>query len=163
LLTFWGLIQHKTLDVITLFHKASSPASLRVHTLLKQISANASEYATEDQASDHSHQTSPKRPEFELEVTEEPPTQDQLKSILEYVGAQKAGTIIKGAKDEADAMKKLKENTENFQRPVVRSLQLNPRATPANTLQTVDWSNGRAIAGANESEILKMIEELPKS
>lgn len=55
-------------------------------------------------------------------MTEEPPTEDQLKSILEYVGAQKAGTIIKGAKDEADAMKKLKENSENFQRPVVRAV-----------------------------------------
>ncbi|KUJ23240.1 DUF1687-domain-containing protein [Mollisia scopiformis] len=136
---------HKTLDVITLFHKASSPASLRVHTLLKQVSANASEHATEDQASDHSHQTKPNRPQFELDVTEEPPTQDQLKSILEYVGARNAGTIIKGARDEADAMKKLKESSENFQRPV-----------------TVDWSNGKAVAGANESEILKMIESLPK-
>ncbi|KAH7409325.1 thioredoxin-like protein [Cadophora sp. MPI-SDFR-AT-0126] len=136
---------HKTKDVITLFHKASSPASIRVNTLLKQASANASEHATEDQASDHSAQSKPTRAEFELEVTEEPPTQDQLKSILEYVGAQKASTIIKGARDEADAMRKLKENSENFQTPV-----------------TVDWANGRAVAGANESEILKMIDSLPK-
>lgn len=107
--------------MITLFHKASAPASVKVNTLLKQVSANASEYATEDQASDHSAQTKSHRPEFELDVTEEPPTPDQLKSILEYVGAQKAGTIIKGAKDEADAMKKLKESSENFQRPVVCS------------------------------------------
>jgi hypothetical protein len=84
---------------------------------LKQASANASETATEDQASDHSAQSHPKRQEFELEITEELPTQDQLKSILEYVGAQKASTIIKGAKDEADAMKKL--SAENFQRPIV--------------------------------------------
>ncbi|KAH7336288.1 thioredoxin-like protein [Rhexocercosporidium sp. MPI-PUGE-AT-0058] len=136
---------HKTKDVITLFHKASSPASMRVNTLLKQVSANASEHATEDQASDHSTASKPNRPEFDVDVTEEPPTQDQLKSILEYVGVQKASTIIKGAKDEADAMKKLKENSESFQRPV-----------------TVDWSNGRAVVGANESEILKMIESLPK-
>jgi Protein of unknown function (DUF1687) len=94
---------------------------LRVQTLLKQISANISEPATEDQASDHTPQTQPKRQEFDLEVTEDPPTQDQLKSILEYVGVQKAGTIIKGARDEADAMRKLKENSENFQRPVVCS------------------------------------------
>ena len=85
----------------------------------KQASANASEHATEDQASDHSAQSKPNRAEFELEVTEEPPTQDQLKSILEYVGAQKASTIIKGARDEADAMRKLKENSESFQTPVV--------------------------------------------
>lgn len=139
---------HKTLDVITLFHKASSPASIRVHTLLRQASATASETATEDQASDHSAQSNPKthRAEFKLEVTEEPPTEDQLRSILEYIGAQKAGTIIKGAKDEADAMRKLAANGDSFERPV-----------------TVDWSNGRAVAGANESEILKMIESLPKN
>lgn len=94
---------------------------MRVNTLLKQASANASEHATEDQASDHTAQTHPRRQEFELEVTEEPPTQDQLKNILEYVGGQKISTIIKGARDEADAMKKLKENSENFQRPVVCS------------------------------------------
>lgn len=113
--------QHKTLDVITLFHKASSPASIRVHTLLRQASATASETATEDQASDHSAQSNPKthRAEFKLEVTEEPPTEDQLRSILEYIGAQKAGTIIKGAKDEADAMRKLAANGDSFERPVV--------------------------------------------
>jgi arsenate reductase-like glutaredoxin family protein len=88
---------------------------------LKQASANATEYATEDQASDHSHQTNPRRAEFELEITEEPPTTDQLKSILEYVGVQKASTIIKGAKGEADAMKKLKENADNLNRPIVYS------------------------------------------
>ncbi|KAG4439292.1 hypothetical protein IFR05_005225 [Cadophora sp. M221] len=136
---------HKTKDVITLFHKASSPASVKVNTFLKQVSANASEHATQDQASDHSAQSKPSRAEFELDVTEEPPTQDQLKSILEYIGVQKASTVIKGAKDEADAFKKLKENSGSFQPPV-----------------TVDWSNGRAVVGANESEILKMIESLPK-
>lgn len=94
---------------------------MKVNALLKQVSANASETATEDQASDHSSQSKPSRPEFELEVTEEPPTSDQLKSILEYVGAQKAGTIIKGARDEADAMRKLKESSDSFQAPVVCS------------------------------------------
>jgi len=115
-------LQHKTLDVITLFHKASSPASLRVHSLLKQISAAASEHATADQASDHSVQSNPQRPEFELEITEELPTEDQLKSILDYVGAGKAGTVIKGARDEADALKKMKVSSDNFERPVVCSL-----------------------------------------
>jgi hypothetical protein len=28
--------------------------------------------------------------------------------------------------------------------------------------QTVDWANGRAIAGDNESEIMKMVNSLPK-
>jgi Protein of unknown function (DUF1687) len=97
------------------------PASIRVLNILKQASAAATESATEDQASDHTAQTRADRQPFELNITEDPPTTDQLKSILEYIGAQKAGTIIKGAKDDADAMRKLKENAENFQRPIVRA------------------------------------------
>lgn len=93
------------------------PSSLKVYSLLKQASATASEYATEDQASDHTKQSTQQH-EFELDVTEEPPTADQLRTILEYVGAQRASTIIKGAKDEADAFRKLKENGDNFQRPL---------------------------------------------
>jgi hypothetical protein len=54
-------------------------------------------------------------------VTEEPPTEDQLRSILEYIGPQKASTIIKGAKDEADAMRKLAASGDSFERPVVCS------------------------------------------
>ncbi|PVH71303.1 hypothetical protein DL98DRAFT_435407, partial [Cadophora sp. DSE1049] len=110
---------HKSPNIITLFHKASSPASIRVYTLLKQISATAIEYATEDQASDYSHQTQPRRQEFELNVTEDAPTSDQLKCILQFVGAQNASSIVQGAKYEADAMKKMEQNMESFQRPIV--------------------------------------------
>ena len=111
--------QKKGLDVITLFHKPTVAASKRVLTLLKQASAEASEPATEDQASDHSHQNAAQRTEFELDIMESPPTPDQLSNILEYVGARRAGDIIQGAKDAADAMKKLKESGENFKAPVV--------------------------------------------
>jgi hypothetical protein len=142
---------------------------MRVYNILKQASATATEHATEDQASDHSHQTKATRQPFDLNITEDPPTPDQLKSILEYVGAQKAGTIIKGAKDKADAMRKLKVNADNFQRPVVRrhrSLEIygKPSCRIAHwpTLQTVDWNNGRAVAGDNQSEIVKLLETLPK-
>ncbi len=92
---------------------------MKVYSLLKQASAVATEYATEDQASDHTAQTQQARQEFELDVTESPPTTDQLQSILEYVGAPRAGTIIKGAKNAADAVKKLKENVDNFPQPLV--------------------------------------------
>ncbi|KAL8811018.1 MAG: hypothetical protein Q9223_001559 [Gallowayella weberi] len=138
---------HKTLDVITLFHKASSPASIRAQTLLKQISAHASESATEDQATDHTEQNKLQRTEFELNVTEDPPTSDQLRTILEYVGsgAGRAGQIVEGATGETDALAKLKEDPENFKRPVI-----------------VDWNNGRAVFGYRESEIMKMIGQLPK-
>ncbi|KAI9697459.1 MAG: hypothetical protein M1836_004737 [Candelina mexicana] len=118
--------QHKSLDVITLFHKPSSSASIRALTLLKEASATASETATIDQAGDHTAQNKAQRSEFELNVTEDPPTNDQLRSILEYVGARKAGDIVRGARDEPDAMKKLAESAENFKRPVVsmRKMQL---------------------------------------
>jgi hypothetical protein len=105
--------QHKPLDVITLFHKAASPASVRVAAALRQASAAASETSTEDQAN------AVRRAEFKLEITEDPPTADQLKTILEYVGAQRIGSIVKGADDEDDALRTFKENVENFQRPVV--------------------------------------------
>ncbi|KAF4441351.1 fatty acid desaturase [Fusarium austroafricanum] len=132
---------HKTLDIVTVFHKASSPASVRVANLLKQVSANATSGATLDQASDHSAQTAPIRDQFELNITEDPPTDDQVKTILEYVGTSGISNVIKGANSEKDALRKFKESKENFIRPVV-----------------VDWNNGKAIAGDNESEILKLLK-----
>ncbi|KAI1766744.1 DUF1687-domain-containing protein [Hypoxylon sp. FL1150] len=136
---------HKTLDIVTLFHKAGHPASTRAATILKQVSANATETATEDQASDHSHQTHPNRArqEFELNVTEDLPTTDQLQTILEYVGKDKISSVVNGASSVNEALKKFKENKENFKRPVI-----------------VDWNNGKAVASDKESEILKMLEQV---
>jgi arsenate reductase-like glutaredoxin family protein len=89
--------------------------------MLKQAAAASSSHATEDQASDHSHQTP--RAEFELDITEEPPTEDQLKSIMEYLGGSKsAGVVVKGARDEEDAFKKLRVNKDAFERPLVCDL-----------------------------------------
>jgi hypothetical protein len=42
-----------------------------------------------------------------------------LKSILEYLGPGGVGKVTKGAKDAADAVKKLKASGDNFERPVV--------------------------------------------
>jgi arsenate reductase-like glutaredoxin family protein len=109
---------HKTLDVVTLFHKPSIQASTRIVSLLKQASAQSQEHATEDQASDHTPQHSQREP-FELDITEAPPTPDQLKSIFDYVGSSKAAQLVKGASSQSDALQKLKENPENFLRPVV--------------------------------------------
>lgn len=113
--------QHKTKDIITVFHKPKSPGSVRVATLLKQVNANATEAATEDQASDHTHQTHPKRQEFELNITEDAPTADQLQTILGYVGPAKVSSVIKGANNVQEALKKFKESPDNFKHPVVRS------------------------------------------
>lgn len=119
--TLTRTLQHKTLDMITLFHKASSPASVRLAAALRQASAVASETSTADQASDHSAQTkeATSRPEFQLEVTETPPTTDQLRTILGYVGGDRISTLVKGATDEQEALRKYAENVENLQRPVV--------------------------------------------
>jgi arsenate reductase-like glutaredoxin family protein len=132
--------------VISVFHKQSVPASVRVVNLLKTQSANAQETATEDQASDHTAQNQAAREPFELEVTEADPTPDQLKNIFEYLGDGKAAQLVKGASTVSDALRKLKESGDNFQRPVV-----------------VDWNQGKAVVGDNESEILKLVKELPKS
>ena len=107
---------------MTLFHKPSVPASTRVLTVLKQANASSIAHATEDQASHHGTQSKSERTEFELDVTEAPPTSDQLRSILEYLGGQESGApgrVIRGARDEADAIRKLKENADSFQRPLV--------------------------------------------
>lgn len=112
--------QRKTLDVVTLFHRPQLKASMRALAVLKQVSAEASETATEDQASDHSHQNQMQRSEFELDVTEDPPTSDQLRSILEYVGERRAKDIVSGSKSMTDAMRLLKEDSSRFKPPVVR-------------------------------------------
>ncbi|GIZ38967.1 hypothetical protein CKM354_000236100 [Cercospora kikuchii] len=132
-------------DVITVFHNPKLPASTRVHTLLKQLNATSVAHATEDQASDHSKQSKLERTEFELDVQEGAPTSDQLSSILEYLGPGQAGNVIKDATGTSDALRKFKQSEASFQRPV-----------------TVDWNNGRAVVGENESEILKLVKSVPK-
>ena len=86
---------------------------------MKQVSANASSGATIDQASDHHPQTKATRDPFELNITEDPPTTDQVQTILEYVGKSNIPSVIKGARDEKDALKKFKESQESLQRPLV--------------------------------------------
>lgn len=110
--------QHGAKNVVTLFHKPSNEASTRVLTLLKQANAQAVAHATEDQASSHQAQNKAERTEFELDVTEEPPTGDQLKSIMEYLGGS-PGHVIQGATDESDALRRLKADANTFQRPLV--------------------------------------------
>lgn len=105
--------------MITLFHNPSIAASTRALTILKQASAHATATSTEDQASDHSHQNKVQRSEFQLDVTEDPPTPDQVKSILEFVGSGKVGSVVQGASSVSDAVSKLKNDQKAFQRPVV--------------------------------------------
>ncbi|CEJ86731.1 hypothetical protein VHEMI04190 [[Torrubiella] hemipterigena] len=128
----------KTLDIVTVFHKASSPASVRVANLAKQISAGAQVTATQDPDVKHKVNRDP----FELNITEDAPTADQVQTIIEYLGKGGAGKVVQGAKDDKDALKKFRENKDSFLRPV-----------------TVDWNSGKAVVGDNESEILKLLAE----
>ncbi|RMX87489.1 hypothetical protein D0869_02324 [Hortaea werneckii] len=166
-------------DVITLFHAPSVPASMRAHTILKQAAATAQSSATEDQASDHDNQSRLQRTDFnlgcrfarndesqghgELEMTapeldrsdgadmsnidvqETPPTPDQLTSILDYLGPSKAGSVVEEATGTSDALRKFNAKQQAFQRPV-----------------TVDWNNGRAVVGDDESELMRLVRTLPK-
>ncbi|KAH8162069.1 hypothetical protein CIB48_g6173 [Xylaria polymorpha] len=133
----------KTLDIVTLFHKAGSPASVRAAAVLKQASTNAAEASTNAAEAATEEQTKIHRSDFELNITEEPPTEDQLKTILEYVGKSKISSIVQGATSENDALKKFKQSPDSFKRPII-----------------VDWNNGRALASDKESEIIKMLDQL---
>ncbi|KAF2135449.1 uncharacterized protein K452DRAFT_260659 [Aplosporella prunicola CBS 121167] len=132
-------------DVVTIFHAPQNAASTRILTLLKQSQATAQTTATEDQASSHDTQSKAERTEFELDVQEGEPTSDQLRTILEYMGSDSAGKIITGAVSEEDAVKKFKSSPSAFVRPLV-----------------VDWNAGRAVVGENESEILRLVKEIPR-
>jgi len=122
LLILASFSQHKSLDVIQLFHKAGNPASVRVANLLKQISAAASEAATQDQAQSN-------RDVFELNITEEAPTAEQLGTILDYVGKPGLSSVVKGANTPTEALNLFKKNPDNLQRPLVR---LRPFSPPGN-------------------------------
>ena len=65
-------------------------------------------------------QQSTLKTEFELNVVEEPPTHDQLRSILDYVGASRAGEVIEGATSDKDALAKWKRDQNSFKRPIVK-------------------------------------------
>jgi hypothetical protein len=117
-------LQHKPLDIITLFHKPSLPTSMRALTLLKQASASASETSTEDQATSSSPGDFPlhaqRRSPFEYNVTEQAPTPDELKLILDYMPEARApGDLVEGARDRLDALRRCKEDPGRFKRPVV--------------------------------------------
>lgn len=87
---------------------------MRILNLLKDASAQAAGSSTDKK------QPSP----FELDVSEIPPTADQLKTILDYVEGNKSMELVDGAKNEGEAVKRLKEDPKRFKAPVVRCLAL---------------------------------------
>lgn len=82
---------------------------MRILNLLKDASARAGGSSTEKK------QQSP----FELNVSEAPPTTDQLRTILEYVEGDKSKELVDGAQNEGEAIQKLKEDPKKFKAPVV--------------------------------------------
>lgn len=93
---------------------------MRAANILKKASAAASEASVADtQQSSSSAGPSVEREDFQLDITDELPTNDQLQTILEYTGKGKIGSVIKGATNLNEAFKKYRENVESFQRPVV--------------------------------------------
>jgi hypothetical protein len=107
--------------VVTLFHKPSYAPSTRVFNLLKQSQANAAASSTIDQASPTTSGATTEEEDFELDIQETPPTEDQLKSILEYVGPQNIGNVVKGAMTEVEALRVFDRDKGSFARPLVSS------------------------------------------
>ncbi|PUU77516.1 thioredoxin-like protein [Tuber borchii] len=126
---------HKTLDVLTLFHAPASTASKRILETLR--------------SSPTAHKKS-----FELDVVEAPtvPTPTQLTSILEFIGKNRVGEVVPGARSEGDAVRLLKVEEagrkEGGGGGMVRPL-------------LVDWNNGRAVVGGDEGAVLRLLETLP--
>ncbi|KAI1097728.1 DUF1687-domain-containing protein [Jackrogersella minutella] len=136
---------HKPLDIVTLFHKSSTPASTQIAKFLKEVSANATAIANETEESTNNQASSHPRLSrvFELNITETPPTVDQLRTILDYANNDQIPQIIEGATTKKDAILKFKQNASSFGAPIV-----------------VDWHNGKTAATGKTSEILKMLEEV---
>lgn len=88
--------------------------------MLKQAHSNASTTTTIDQASSNDAHAKAQHQEWELDVTEDPPTTDQVLTIMEYLGEDSAGKVVQGATDEDEAMRKFKLNESSFIKPVVR-------------------------------------------
>ncbi|KAK9477427.1 thioredoxin-like protein [Lipomyces japonicus] len=122
-------------SVITLFHSAKSQPSITVLNFLK------------NQASLQSSK------KFDLEILTTPPTNDQLRTILKYLGGGvgKVSAIVPGANgvDEASNILQAAGSAAGDEGKLV---------TPI----TVDWLNGKAVLGNDEHGLKKLIEALNK-
>ncbi|KAK6503602.1 hypothetical protein TWF481_008615 [Arthrobotrys musiformis] len=138
---------HKTLDVLTLFHSSRSEASNRVLSALKTANTAAEESSVAPSTNGNTNGGNSKQI-FELDIVEGPMTTTQLRSILDYVGENKVGDIVEGARGVHDAMKILEgaKGVDAVKRPIV-----------------VDWNNGRVVLGEKQSALQQLVDSLPKS
>ncbi|KAK9317761.1 thioredoxin-like protein [Lipomyces starkeyi] len=115
-------------SVVTLFHSPTSSASRRTLQLLKK------------------HMESSKRKFFDLDVTEGPPTKDQLKTMLNYTGEHKISSIVPGATSLSEATLILQSGgADRLLHPIV-----------------VDWVNGKAVLGDDEIGLKQLVQNLEK-
>ncbi|KAK9384869.1 thioredoxin-like protein [Lipomyces mesembrius] len=115
-------------SVVTLFHSPTSSASRRTLQLLKK------------------HMESSKRKVFDLDVTEGPPTKDQLKTMLNYTGEHKVSSIVPGAASLSEATLILQSGgADKLLHPIV-----------------VDWVNGKAVLGDDEIGLKQLVQNLEK-
>ncbi|KAM5531856.1 hypothetical protein V8D89_014486 [Ganoderma adspersum] len=145
----------RTVPEISIFHNPSSPASKNALTLLR--SAVSSPYPP----------TKPSAPplDFNLEVIEnQPPTGDQLRTILSYLPSRSpAGPG--GIADPPTAEALLSSHPTVDSRPqdpdaVVALASKNPHALKWPIV--VDWNNGRAAIG-DVGGVKQLLEELRKT
>jgi hypothetical protein len=132
----------KALDVITLFHAPHAPASIRMHNLLKRVSARASGFEEDPQWSEFSYKAGPipRREPFDLNVQPSDPTPSQLGTIIDYARATGFSTsdVVQGATDKKHAVKLFTQDPGLFRRPTV-----------------VDWNAGWAVSGDFPERILR--------
>lgn len=64
--------------------------------------------------------------DFDLDIVEAPPTETQLRSIIEALNEKDINKVVQGASGIKEAVEKLKENPGSFTRPLV-----------------IDWLNGK--------------------
>jgi len=81
------------------------------------------------------------------------PTPTQLTSILEFIGKNRVGEVVPGARSEGDAVRLLKIEGEGGGGGGGGGGMVRPLL--------VDWNNGRAVVGGDESAVLRLLETLP--
>ncbi|KAI0036581.1 thioredoxin-like protein [Vararia minispora EC-137] len=132
----------RTLPEITLFHNKVSPPSVRALALLQ--SAVSSPYPPNG--------TSRAPLKFNLTVAENPPTPDQVRTILSYLRSSDVAVLL-------SAHPSVGDHRPTTPEALVRLVESTPNALKWPVV--VDWSSGRATAGSTEG-VLEILEYLRK-
>ena len=85
------------------------------------------------------------------------PTPTQLTSILEFIGKNRVGEVVPGARSEGDAVRLLKVEEAGRKEGKEGGGGGGGMVRPL----LVDWNNGRAVVGGDEGAVLRLLETLP--